>query len=219
MKSRVWVSVVVGVLGLGACAARVPASARVPVADAVDVAGSVGAVWADGCRLMAANAVGFVVGPNLVATVAHAVQGQTTITFDGRVAIVVAVEPRSDTAILRVETLKPPLSFEMAREDTRVRVVLVGSELDVRVKSIVAITHTNIPAHTSYVRAGIILDKPVKFGDSGAPVVNDSGLVVGMVYATAADDDQSSYAVAASEVQTLLTTVKVGALRGSGICP
>ena len=196
-----------------ACSGARTSAARVKVAR------SVGDVWADGCRLMAANTVGFVVAPGLVATVAHGVQGQTSITFDGVSASVIALDARTDTAMLRVNSNKEPLAFGAAREGETVRISLVGNQLDTSVKSIVTITHTNIPAHTSFQRLGFVLDRPVQFGNSGAPVINDGGQVVGMVYATAADDDQASYAVAASEIQTTLANALAGPASGPGICP
>ena len=209
--------IVMAIVGFGACGGRAPLAERVDVSGS-SAAGSVGAVRAEGCRLVVENGVGFVVAPGLVATVAHAVQGQHSITFDGAPAELAALDVRSDTAILRVATKKPSLGFGVAIEKNAVSVVLVGSEIDAHVLSVVTITHTDVPTKKTVVRLGFILDKPMQFGNSGAPVADASGAVVGMVYATAADTDQAAYAVASSEIQTTLALAKSGPRPLPGEC-
>jgi hypothetical protein len=58
---------------------------------------------------------------------------------------------------------------------------------------------------TTYTRRGLSLTFGAVRGDSGAPVVDRAGAVVGMVFATARADAHLSYAVSAAEIAGVLS--------------
>jgi S1-C subfamily serine protease len=60
---------------------------------------------------------------------------------------------------------------------------------------------------TTYTRTGLSLAFGAARGDSGAPVVDRTGAVIGMAFATARADTHLSYAVSAAEIAAVLAGV------------
>jgi len=57
-------------------------------------------------------------------------------------------------------------------------------------------------------RRSLQLDATVDRGDSGAPLINDQGEVVGIIWATSVSQDTTAYAVRGDEIQAVLTAAK-----------
>ncbi len=191
--------------GDGAGAANDPAEAIVRVA-------------VDRSPRPAEGAVGFRVGPGLVATVAHALAGGGDVTVaddagasgSDDAATAGAAHPaatlerddRADLALLDVDGLPagPVLALDAGSDPSgRDAVVLLpdGERQPAVVRRTVVVRLDGAQ------RDGLELAADVAAGDSGAPVVVD-GRVVGVVFATSRDHPGTAWAVAASELAALL---------------
>jgi S1-C subfamily serine protease len=173
---------------------------------------SIVAVTVNGCHAVSDHATGWVGPGGVVVTVAHVVRGSTAVVIDGAVARPVAVDLRTDVAVLVpvAPTARPPLAVgHQARAGRvwfarlvaeRVVVTAVASSGDV------PITIDEPGTATVYARTGLVLETGADPGQSGSPVVDRSGRVVGMVFA-AARDASRSYAVSGVEIEALLAAV------------
>lgn len=158
---------------------------------------------------------GFVVGPDLVATNAHVVAGESDTVVersDGSEvdATVVAFDPARDLAILSAPGLdRPVLPRTPAKEgDTgavfghpgggplRVAPYSVGREITA--------TGTDIYDRSRTERAVLVLSSELRPGDSGAAMINGNGAVVGVAFAIAPDKAGVAYALALSELDAIL---------------
>src|SRR5262249_20430680 len=89
----------VGALGVAAAAAAVPDGPRPDRA--------VVAVEADGCSAVSRHAAGWMAGSGTVVTVAHVVRGSREVRVDGVTARPVAIDLRTDVAVLAIDTALP----------------------------------------------------------------------------------------------------------------
>ena len=131
-------------------------------------------------------ATGVPAGPGRVLTVAHVLDGARSVRVGSRTARVVSVDRRRDVAVLRVAGLEAP-RVRYARGDGVVRVHLLGGAVSARVLRRVTATLDGAA------RPALELDLAVRPGDSGAPVTDARGRLVGMVFARGA---ASAWAVA-----------------------
>ena len=179
---------------------------------------AVSRVTIDGCGLAdeIATGVATIEQPDLVLTVAHALSGVGAVTVDGNQAVVLAIDTRSDLALLRItdETDMAGPSVESLRNSLRsadsgddVEVLLIKDDLvtatDSVIERVTVIRHTNKVDGTVTERSGLVLDVELVGGDSGAPVIGADGRLLGIMYADA-KDSPTSYAISAEEIQSLL---------------
>ena len=151
------------------------------------------------------TATGFVVAPDRVVTVAHAVGGRVTVRGDDGVARRAAVLRRDralDLALLRVPGVRPAAPAPGAtrvvvrRDGARMAVpAAIGRRVDARVRTAAGRVIGRRPALE--LRAG------VEPGDSGAPVVAD-GRIAGVVFAVSRRRAGVTYAVDAAALPRLL---------------
>jgi S1-C subfamily serine protease len=156
-------------------------------------------------------ATAFAAGDGRAITVAHAVgRGRAVLAArpGGRVrrVAVARADARLDLAVLAVPGLKAPaLRTARARAGERVRVLVVrdgGSRsLRATVRRPITARVRDRPGGTPRTRPALELAAAVMQGDSGAPVVDRDGRVVGMVFAQAADRDDLAYALDAGAVR------------------
>ncbi|MDP1804852.1 MAG: MarP family serine protease, partial [Acidimicrobiales bacterium] len=141
---------------------------------------------------------GFVVGPDLVATNAHVVAGESDTVVersDGSEveATVVAFDPARDLAILRAPGLdRPALPRTSAGEGASGAVFghPGGGPLRVAPYSIgreITATGTDIYDRSRTERSVLVLSSELRPGDSGAALVNGDGAAVGVAFAIAPD--------------------------------
>lgn len=179
---------------------------------------AVSRVTIDGCGLAdeIATGVATIEQPDLVLTVAHALSGVGAVTVDGNQAVVLAIDTRSDLALLRItdETDTAGPSVESLRNSLRsadsgddVEVLLIKDDFvtatDSVIERVAVIRHTNKIDDTVTERSGLVLDVELVGGDSGAPVIGADGRLLGIMYADA-KDSPTSYAISAEEIQSLL---------------
>jgi S1-C subfamily serine protease len=162
---------------------------------------------------------GWVAKPGLVVTNAHVVAGEgatTVLTDDNREhdAVVVAFDKSRDIAVLRVEDLDAPA---LPRGDGDVGDIGAvyghpgGLQLRVapaRIAQEIIATGTDIYRTSKSRRHVFILAARLNPGDSGAPLVNREGEVVGVAFAIDPARKGRAYAVTDDEVNPVLRTVQ-----------
>jgi S1-C subfamily serine protease len=161
---------------------------------------------------------GFVAGPNLAVTNAHVVAGERdthVTTSDGRRldTTVVAFDPNRDLAILRVPGLAlPALELGDARVDDRG--ALFGHpgggalrQAPVRIAEQIVARGTDISRTSPTEREVFVLAAVTAPGDSGGPVVDHDGRVVGVMFAYDISRQSTAYALTRTELDAVLGPV------------
>ncbi|MBA3604685.1 MAG: hypothetical protein H0W46_01670, partial [Acidimicrobiia bacterium] len=149
--------------------------------------------------------LGVVVGDGLVATAAHTVEGELRgLTVDGAPATVVAIDARTDLAVLGVPTAATP----MALADVVAPVSAVLHDLDgahdvevVRTGTLVVHDTTDRVRHERQVHT---FTPGVPAGTSGAPITTADRALLGIVVLDRADRDAAD-AVTSAELAALLS--------------
>jgi S1-C subfamily serine protease len=165
---------------------------------------SVVEVRVDDGSLVPAVATGWVGPCGLAVTVAHALDGGRGVVVsasDGRLrqAQVVARDDGPDLALLRVNGLRAQAMPLADVGHSPLRIALRRHLSDVHWHRQVGISIDD--RRGTHVRAGIEFTPALVAGDSGAPVLDDRGRVVGTAFAT---NDTVAYASATSELRTLM---------------
>jgi S1-C subfamily serine protease len=175
---------------------------------------------------------GFVSAPERVVTNAHVVAGvrQPTVQIGGigqrYSATVVSYDPKRDVAVLRVPGLpSPPLRF--AGPVTRGAPAVVAGfprngpyRLDAaRVRSTLDARGADIYGSPGVVRSIYSLFATVEPGNSGGPLLDPTGRVLGVVFAESIDDPNTGYALTTQEVGTVVAAgARATAAVGTGRC-
>ena len=159
---------------------------------------------------------GFVVADGLIATVAHVVAGITapTVEVAGEevAALVVGFDPVSDLALLRpVRTLDLPPALDLGTAVAgTLGTVLVHEGTDgpvalpVVVRRLIRATGDDIYGRPADGRDALEITATIRTGHSGAPVVDGSGAVVGVLFSRIRGGGSVAYAVQAGELSRLL---------------
>jgi S1-C subfamily serine protease len=154
-------------------------------------------------------ATGIATGDGRVLTVAHALSGGHPVDVGGHVARVLRVDRRLDLALLAVPGLRARavrLGPGRAARDVEIP-VLRGRRpytLAASIRRRVLVRFRDQPADPPVERPGLELAARTDPGDSGAPVVDRRGRVLGVLYARSSDADGTAWAVDASAVRPLL---------------
>ncbi|GAA3632696.1 MarP family serine protease [Kineosporia mesophila] len=162
---------------------------------------------------------GVVIAPQRVVTNAHVVAGvaEPRVQVGGKgtvyAARVVSFDPTRDLAVLAVPRLRvAPLQMtgDLERGDDA---VVVGFPNDgpfkvspARIRSIVRASGEDIYGNEGAVREVYSLYVNVRPGNSGGPVLDPSGNVVGVVFAKSLDDADTGYALTMDEARDAIKT-------------
>jgi S1-C subfamily serine protease len=153
---------------------------------------------------------GFVYAPERVMTNAHVVAGTKTVkvetesgSLNGKVVV---YDPERDLAVIHVPKLKAtPLNFAPKQASTGADAVVLGYPLDgpydaqeARVREVRNITGPDIYDNGQVTREVYTIKALVRSGNSGGPLMSSEGAVLGIIFAAAADDQETGFAVTAS---------------------
>lgn len=171
---------------------------------------------------------GFVVGPNRILTNAHVVAGMDVPsiriggTGDPLTASVVVFDPVRDLAVLDVPGLTATALPLGPQQVPGADVAVAGFPLDGpytvvpgRVRDILRATGEDIYGTPGVEREVYSLFATVRPGNSGGPVLDPEGAVVGVVFARSLDDASTGYAVTLAEAAPVLDV----ALTAQGAVP
>jgi uncharacterized membrane protein required for colicin V production len=160
----------------------------------------------------ALEGTGFVVAPQRVITNAHVVAGTDRVeveSTDGTLdATVVMYDPEMDVAILRVPGLQePPLQLTSKPAASGMGGLVLGYPLDgpytasaARVRDRIRLRGPDIYNTATVVRNVYTVRAVVRSGNSGGPLLDESGQVLGIVFGAAVDDDETGFVLADNEM-------------------
>lgn len=154
----------------------------------------------------------FVVAPQRVITNAHVVAGTDRVsveTADGLLdASVVSYDPQTDVAVLRVPGLKAPvLQLAQKLATNGLSALVLGYPLDgpytasaARVRERINLRGPDIYNASTVVRDVYTVRAVVRSGNSGGPLLNGSGQVLGLVFGAAVDNDETGFVLTEEEI-------------------
>lgn len=169
---------------------------------------------------------GFVYADDRVMTNAHVVAGTRSVAvelrgerYDGEVVV---YDPERDLAVLHVPGLPgPSLRFAAGQAGSGADAIVLGFPLDgpydarpARVRDVDRITGPDIYSSGDVTREIYTIRALVRSGNSGGPLVSANGLVLGVIFAAAADDPNTGFAVTAAEARPVALA---GAERTRGV--
>jgi S1-C subfamily serine protease len=169
---------------------------------------------------------GFVYANERVMTNAHVVAGTRDVqveTTRGRLAgTVVVYDPKRDLAVIYVPGLTAPvMQFVDKPSTTGANAIVLGFPLDgpynaqsARVRDVSRITGPDIYDSGDVTREIYTIRALVRSGNSGGPLISQGGKVLGVIFAAAADDRNTGFALTADEAAG---TAKLGTERTRGV--
>src|ERR1700733_11415921 len=174
---------------------------------------------------------GFVIAPDRVMTNAHVVAGASSVQVyssgNPLDATVVSYDPSVDIAILAIPNLPPPpLAFSDTEAKTGTNVVVLGypgggnfTATPARIREAIRLSGPDIYRDpTPVTRDVYTIRASVEQGNSGGPLIDLSGHVLGVVFGAAVDDPETGFVLTADEVAGQLS--KLGATQqvATGSC-
>ncbi|MGC2655957.1 MAG: acid resistance serine protease MarP [Mycobacterium sp.] len=162
---------------------------------------------------------GFVLSPDRVMTNAHVVAGADTITvavngnpYD---ATVVSYDPSVDIAILAAPNLPAqPLAFADEAAKTGTDALVMGypgggdfQATPARVRETIQLSGPDIYRNATVTREVYTVRATVEQGNSGGPMIDLNGRVLGVVFGAAVDDNDTGFVLTAKEVDGQLAKI------------
>ncbi|MGH3785653.1 MAG: MarP family serine protease [Pseudonocardiaceae bacterium] len=154
----------------------------------------------------------FVVAPQRVITNAHVVAGTDSVSVEsGRESLpatVVSYDPQTDVAVLRVPGLRAPvLPLTSASTPTGTNALVLGYPLDgpytasaARVRDRIKLRGPDIYSTSTVVRNVYTVRAVVRSGNSGGPLLDGSGQVLGLVFGAAVDNEETGFVLTEEEI-------------------
>jgi S1-C subfamily serine protease len=154
---------------------------------------------------------GFVFATHRVMTNAHVVAGTRDVYVDANGhkydAKVVLYNPEKDVAVLDVPDLDRPVLHFQPKANRGDGAVVAGYPLDgpftvvaARIRGEQTVRGPDIYNDRTVTRDVYMLRAKVRSGNSGGPLLTPNGDVYGVVFAAAADDSDTGFALSATEV-------------------
>ncbi|MBN9635461.1 MAG: acid resistance serine protease MarP, partial [Actinobacteria bacterium] len=162
---------------------------------------------------------GFVVAPGRVMSNAHVVAGSNSVTvqvddksYDAKV---VSYDPEADISILDAPDLSAaPLKFDKQEAQTGTGAVVMGypgggefAATPARIREIIKLNGPDIYHSTTVTREVYTIRGNVRQGNSGGPLIDGSGKVLGVVFGAAVDDADTGFVLTADEVAKQMAKV------------
>lgn len=160
----------------------------------------------------ALEGTGFVIAPERVMTNAHVVAGTEEVGVETARGLaagrVVLYDPESDLAVLAIPGLEaPPIQFSPTDAESGASAIVLGYPLDgpyqaseARVRQRIELRGPDIYESQTVVRDVYTVRAVVRSGNSGGPMVDPTGQVLGVVFGAAVDDDDTGFVLTADEV-------------------
>jgi S1-C subfamily serine protease len=162
-------------------------------------------ITSTGCRTAETRTVGTIIEGGFILTVAHGVVGQTrnqitTVTGSVFDALIVAIDIDLDLALLKVDDIgESQLSAPLRLVDAA------------RIKRRLKINTQDIYLKNKSSRPGLEVELSVSVGNSGGPLINKSGDVVGIVWSTSRVVKNRSWATRSEAVAAMLVEASTNA--------
>ncbi len=162
---------------------------------------------------------GFVLSPDRVMTNAHVVAGADTVTVavNGNPidATVVSYDPTVDIAILAAPNLPAqPLAFADGAAKTGTDALVMGypgggdfQATPARVRETIRLSGPDIYRNATVTREVYTVRATVEQGNSGGPMIDLNGRVLGVVFGAAVDDNDTGFVLTAKEVSGQLAKI------------
>jgi S1-C subfamily serine protease len=166
---------------------------------------------ATGCQKVLEGS-GFVIARDRVMSNAHVVAGSDKVTvLDGGHsydATVVSYDPENDVSVLSVPGLPvPPLEFVEKQVPTGTDALVMGypgggafEATPARVREIIKLNGPDIYRQNNVTREVYTIRGIVRQGNSGGPLVDRDGKVLGLVFGAAVDDAETGFVLTAHQV-------------------
>jgi len=173
---------------------------------------------------------GFVLSPYRVVTNAHVVAGANSVTVEASGnpydATVVSYDPTVDIAILAVPNLPAgPLAFANAPMTSGTEAVVMGYPggggfvaTPARIRELIELNGPDIYRSATINREVYTVRASVEQGNSGGPLIDLNGQVLGVVFGAAVDDNDTGFVLTAKEVATQLAHIGDTAPVATGAC-
>lgn len=173
---------------------------------------------------------GFVIAPNRVMSNAHVVAGSDSVSVEAEGkkydATVVSYDPNADISILNVPDLpQEPLVFAQEPAKTGTDAVVLGYPgggdfvaTPARVREIIELSGPDIYKTTTVNREVYTIRGLVQQGNSGGPMINRAGQVIGVVFGAAVDDNDTGFVMTTDEVSRQLAKIGNTAKVPTGAC-
>jgi S1-C subfamily serine protease len=173
---------------------------------------------------------GFVISPDRVMTNAHVVSGANGVTIETSGnrydATVVSYDPAVDIAILAVPHLPPgPLPFADAPVTSGTDAIVMGYPggggffaTPATIRELITLNGPDIYKHGTINRDVYTIRANVDQGNSGGPLIDLNGQVLGVMFGSAVDDHDTGFALTANEVHAQLAHIGDTAPVATGEC-
>jgi S1-C subfamily serine protease len=162
---------------------------------------------------------GFVLSPDRVMTNAHVVAGANSVTVEASGnsydATVVSYDPTVDIAILSVPNLPPgPLAFANTPVTSGTEAIVLGYPgggsfvaTPARIRELIELSGPDIYRNATVNREVYTVRASVEQGNSGGPLIDLNGQVLGVVFGAAVDENDTGFVLTAKEVAAQLAHI------------
>jgi S1-C subfamily serine protease len=173
---------------------------------------------------------GFVLSPDRVMTNAHVVAGANSVTVETSGnpydATVVSYDPTVDVAILSVPNLPSgPLAFANTPVTSGTQAIVMGYPggggfvaTPARIRELIELSGPDIYRSATVNREVYTVRASVEQGNSGGPLIDLNGQVLGVVFGAAVDDNDTGFVLTAKEVAAQLAHIGDTAPVATGEC-
>lgn len=173
---------------------------------------------------------GFVFAPNRVMSNAHVVAGTNSVSVESMGqsfdASVVWYDPNADISILAVPNLPAtPLVFAPQQAKTGDDAIVLGypgggnfTASPARIREVIELNGPDIYRSTTVTREVYTIRGSVQQGNSGGPLIDTEGRVLGVVFGAAIDDNDTGFALTAKQIKDQIAKSGLTEPVATGVC-